>query len=83
MFQIGQNVWTDGQNGRTDDAKTISLRLLRGITIMVDGHPNDNLCQWFNFKSGQLYLTRFFQEFLMLTWVLGKLDPFLALCEQL
>ena len=27
----GQKVWTDRQNGRTDDAKTISLRLRRGI----------------------------------------------------
>ena len=26
--------WTDGQNGRTDAAKTISLRLRRGITII-------------------------------------------------
>ena len=26
-----QKVWTDGQNGRMDDAKTISLRLRRGI----------------------------------------------------
>ena len=28
----GRTEWTDGQNGRTDDAKTISLRLRRGIT---------------------------------------------------
>ena len=28
--------WTDGRNGRTDAAKTISLRLRRGIKI-----PND------------------------------------------
>ena len=33
MVPDRQKVWTDGQNGRTDDAKTISLRLRRGIII--------------------------------------------------
>ena len=30
MPPYGQNVWTDGWNGRKDGAKTISLRLRRG-----------------------------------------------------
>ena len=34
MVPDRQKVWTDGRNGRADDAKTISLRLCRGI-IMV------------------------------------------------
>ena len=37
MVPDRQKVWTDGRmewtDGRTDDAKTISLRLRRGITI--------------------------------------------------
>ena len=32
MVQDRQKVWTDGMDGRTDDAKTISLRHRRGIT---------------------------------------------------
>ena len=35
MVPDRQKVWTDGMDGRTDDAKTISLRLRRGI-ICVD-----------------------------------------------
>ena len=31
MVPDRQKVWTDGMDGRTDDAKTISLRLCRGI----------------------------------------------------
>ena len=31
MVPDGQKVWTDGRNGRTDNAKTISLRLRLGI----------------------------------------------------
>ena len=31
MVPDRQKVWTDGRNGRTDDAKTISLRLCWGI----------------------------------------------------
>ena len=31
MAADGRTEWTDGRNGRTDDAKTISLRLCRGI----------------------------------------------------
>ena len=31
MVPEGQKVWTDRRNGRTDEAKTISLRLRRGI----------------------------------------------------
>ena len=33
---------------------------------MVDGHPNDNMCQCFYFKSGQQFLTRFFKSSLCL-----------------
>ena len=35
MVPDRQRVRTDGRNGRTDDAKTISLRLRRGIIITV------------------------------------------------
>ena len=39
MVQDRQKVWTDGRNGRTDgctdDAKTISLRLRRGIKTKI------------------------------------------------
>ena len=35
MVPDGQKVRTDGMEGRTDDAKTISLRLRRGIKIGV------------------------------------------------
>ena len=35
MVPDRQKVRTDGRNGRTDDAKTISLRLRRGIKILV------------------------------------------------
>ena len=31
MVPDGQKVWTDGQNERTDDANTISLRLRQGV----------------------------------------------------
>ena len=41
MVPDRQKVWTDGRtdgrNGLTDDAKTISLRLCRGI-IIKEGH---------------------------------------------
>ena len=36
MVRDRQKMRTDGQNGRTDDAKTISLRLRRGIKIWVE-----------------------------------------------
>ena len=35
MLPDRQKVWTDGRNGRTDEAKTISLRLRRGIIIDI------------------------------------------------
>ena len=35
MVPDGQKVWTDGRNGQTDDAKTISLRLRRGIISIL------------------------------------------------
>ena len=39
MVPDGRTEWTDGQtDGRTDDAKTISLRLRRGITTHIS-HP--------------------------------------------
>ena len=44
MVPDRQKVWTDGMDGRTDDAKTISLRLCRGIINKlehaVDGVPS-------------------------------------------
>ena len=35
MVPDRQKVWTDGGNGRTDDAKTISHRLRRGIISWI------------------------------------------------
>ena len=37
MFQDGQKMWTDemDRDGRTDDAKTIFLRLRRGVISSV------------------------------------------------
>ena len=35
MVPDGQKVWTDGIDGGTDDAKTISLRYRRGIKNVV------------------------------------------------
>ena len=36
---------TDGRNGRTDDAKTISLRLRRGIKKVTDQIEDSSLTE--------------------------------------
>ena len=35
MVPNGQQVWTDGWNGRTDDAKTISLQLRQRVKSVL------------------------------------------------
>ena len=53
MVPDRQKVWTDGwpdgMDGRTDDAKTIFLRLRRGITINIqDGGTHTVQPDWFS-----------------------------------
>ena len=47
MVPNGQKVWTDGRNGRTDDAKTISLRLGQGIKSLPQ-----KICMETIFRTG-------------------------------
>ena len=56
MVPDRQKVRTDGRNGRTDDAKTISLRLRRGIKIPLDPIPGvKGVCKGKIFASILLY----------------------------
>ena len=52
MVPDRQNVRTDGRNGRMDDAKTISLRLRRGIKN--NGQAGPCICSSYATKSGFL-----------------------------
>ena len=49
MVPDGQKVWTDGRNGQTDDAKTISLRLHWGI--IKDEVPIEKRSNYYSMKD--------------------------------
>ena len=69
MVPVRQNAWTD----RRMDGMDVNYIPLTSSRDNSHGRwsPNDNLCLCFNYKSAQLFLTRFFlKESPMLTWVI-------------
>ena len=65
MVPDRQKVWTDGRNGRTDDAKTIFLRLRRGIK---SGHFSKKRVQKRNTIESPLKTRKFTSFWNVFSW---------------